>query len=114
MECLNLAALGVKQTKMDWNEIFPVRQHQSALLWKWQTQKKCSGFNTKAILVQAIRSYNAKAYLIISIRLLRKPISIITIQVYALTTDAENENESFYTITQKEIDHTPKQYMLVI
>ena len=45
----------------------------------------------------------------------RKPICIAIIQVYAPTTEAEEEETgSFYTSIQENTDHIPKQDMLLI
>ena len=49
------------------------------------------------------------------IRRLGKPINIAITQVYAPTTDAEEDKiESFYSSVLEEIDHTVKQGMLII
>lgn len=51
---------------------------------------------------------------IYGVRVLGKPISIAIIQIYAPTTDTEeDEIENFYTTIQEEIESTPKQEMLI-
>lgn len=44
---------------------------------------------------------------------LGKPVYVTIIQVYAPTTEAEEEIENFYTNIKKK-DHTPKQDLLII
>lgn len=51
---------------------------------------------------------------IYGVRVLGKPISIAIIQIYAPTTETEeDEIENFYTTIQEEIESTPKQEMLI-
>ena len=56
-------------------------------------------------VVQAVRVYNTKSDQKIFIRLLRKPINTTTIQIYASTTDAEDEMEHFSAFRRKLIIH---------
>lgn len=63
---------------------------------------------------QAVRGYNVRSNWSILIRLCGKPSNVTIVQVCAPTTDAEkDQTESFYVSFQKEIDHTPKQGMLM-
>ena len=64
-------------------------------------------------IAQGVRGSRARSDQITSIRLLRKPNTTI-IQVCAPTIGAEeDEIERFYTSIQEEIDHTPKEDMLI-
>lgn len=64
------------------------------------------------IVARAVRSYNLRSDRILSIRLPGKPITIIQVHV-PITEAEEHETESFYASIQEEIDHTPKQDMVI-
>lgn len=52
---------------------------------------------------------------VISVRLLGKPVNITITQVYAPTTESKGDKiKSFYISIKEEIEHTLKQYMLII
>lgn len=60
-------------------------------------------------VVQAVKGYNAKSNRIILVQLHEKPVNIITIQVYASSTDVDEEEfERFCASVLEEIEHTPK------
>lgn len=66
-------------------------------------------------MANTVLKYNAISDRVISIRLQGSPVNITVIQVYAPTTDAEEEDvDQFYNQVQDEVDRTRSQDMLII
>ena len=114
-ECISIAVLGVSELKWSGKRYFQsdnykvfytggdkLRRNEMTLIWRQE-------------VALDFRGYNVRPDQMMSIRFQRNPINIIIIWVYAPLPDAEeNDTESFYASIQDEIDHTPKQDMLII
>lgn len=102
-------------TKMDWNGHFQSDDYKVFYSGNDRLRRNRVALMLKQDVADAVRGSAARSDWIITIRLLGKSTNITIIQVYAPTTDAEeNDIESFDANIQEEIDHTSKQDMLII
>lgn len=66
-------------------------------------------------ITRSVMAYYPVNDRIISIRIKSHPVNLTIIQVYAPTTDAEEETiEEFYDVLQQTIDQTPKKDMMIV
>ena len=115
MRRMNINILGISEIKWTRMDHFTSGEHQ-IFYYGHENQRR----NGVAIIVnklwsKSVLGYNPKSDRMISIRSQGKAINITVIQVYALTTDAkENEIEQFYAGLEQLLDTAPRKDTIVI
>lgn len=108
---LNTAVPGFSALKWTGMGHFQSGSH-SVLLWKYKLRRNIVALTLRQIVAWEGMGYNLRSERILLIRLPGKPITIIQVCV-PITEAEEDEIESFYANIQEEIDHAPKQDMLI-
>ncbi|XP_061463080.1 craniofacial development protein 2-like isoform X1 [Rhineura floridana] len=115
MERIDIAILGVSELK--WMGMGHFESGNYTIFYAGYEKLRRNGVAliVRSDVAKAIKSYNAKSERVISMRFNGRPINITIIQVYAPMANTEAEElERFYAEVQEEIDHTPKQDVLII
>ena len=115
IEWIKLDLLGISELK--WTGMGYFESNEYIIYYAGNEKHKRNGvaFIIKKKLERTIMKYNAVSERLISIRLRGTPVNITIIQVYAPTTDAEQEEvDEFYDQVQAEIDRTCKQDVLIV
>ena len=113
MTSVNIDVLGISELKWTWKDKFNSDDHSIY----YCGQESLKG-NRVALVVNkrvwnAVLGCNLKNNRMISVRFQSKPFSVIVIQVYAPTTNAEvAEIEQFYEDLQDLLELTPKKDVL--
>src|SRR5215467_2817125 len=115
MERMDIDILGISELRWKGFGHFTSDNHVVYYAGNESRRKNGVAFIVTKRLAKSVMKYHIVSDRIISIRLLGKPVNITVIQIYAPTTDAEEEDvDIFYDQLQAEIDKTCNQDLLLI